>query len=91
MIIANFIVIGLQITKVTDEGRFHPLSWPYQNPKRFRVKKLSKLNNKVLHLLLKKLFFSFQLKRLDTSLLSVASMQYLNSSRVGALQYNLIC
>ena len=33
MIIANFIVIGLQITKVTDEGRLHPLSWPYQNPK----------------------------------------------------------
>ena len=33
MTIANFIVIDLQITKVTDEGRFHPLSWPYQNPK----------------------------------------------------------
>ena len=45
--------------KVTDEGRFHPLPWPCHNLKSQALLGLRKLNNKFLHLLLKKMLVSF--------------------------------
>ena len=61
MIIANLILIGLQIRKLQMKADFTPLLGvpKSEKPGPFRVKKLSKLNNKFLHILLKKLFFSF--------------------------------
>ena len=71
---------------------FCPRTVPnFERPGPVMVKILSKLNNKFLHLLLKKVFFSFPAETTEHIPPSEASMQYLNSSRIGPLQYNLIC